>query len=72
VNQRADEIELWEKHLQETRYVGEVGLDAGPRYYRSLEKLKNTFLLAFWSRAQGLAEKFSQYIASALPRWFWI
>ena len=67
VNQRADEIELWEKHLQETRYVGEVGLDAGPRYYRSLEKQKNTFLLAFWSRAQGLAEKFSQYIASALP-----
>jgi TatD DNase family protein len=43
VHQRADEIELWEKYLQETRYVGEVGLDAGPRYYRSIETQQQIF-----------------------------
>ncbi len=37
VAQRASELPLWEQHLPETRYVGEVGLDAGPRFYRSLE-----------------------------------
>ena len=26
------ELLLWDKHLRETRYVGEVGLDAGPQY----------------------------------------
>lgn len=37
VAERADELDLWEQHLGETRYVGEVGLDAGPRFYKSLE-----------------------------------
>lgn len=36
VEDRADEIALFEKLVVETRYVGEVGLDAGPRFYRSL------------------------------------
>jgi TatD DNase family protein len=39
----AHEIELWEHHLPETRYVGEVGLDAGPRFYRSLDLQKQVF-----------------------------
>ena len=43
VHERANEIALWEKHLPETRYVGEVGIDAGPRYYRSLEMQKQIF-----------------------------
>jgi len=43
VHERADEIVLWERYLQETRYVGEVGIDAGPRYYRSLELQKEIF-----------------------------
>jgi TatD DNase family protein len=37
VAERSGEIALWEHYLGETRYVGEVGLDAGPQYYRSLE-----------------------------------
>lgn len=37
VAERADELPLWETLLPETRYVGEVGLDAGPRFYKSLE-----------------------------------
>lgn len=43
VSARADELPLWERHLQETRYVGEIGLDAGPRFYKSLEAQKNVF-----------------------------
>lgn len=37
------EIALFEKLLPYTRYVGEVGLDAGPRYYRSLELQQSIF-----------------------------
>lgn len=43
VAERADELSLWERHLSETRYVGEVGLDAGPRFYKSLDAQKEVF-----------------------------
>ncbi|WP_083900995.1 Qat anti-phage system TatD family nuclease QatD [Azospirillum sp. B4] len=43
VAERAAELPLWERHLPETRYVGEVGLDAGPRFYRSLEAQRHVF-----------------------------
>ena len=43
VGERAREIELWEELLPLTRYVGEVGLDAGPRFYRSFETQKEIF-----------------------------
>jgi TatD DNase family protein len=36
VAERPDDLVLWQRYLPETRYVGEVGLDAGPRFYRSL------------------------------------
>jgi Tat protein secretion system quality control protein TatD with DNase activity len=29
--------------MSETRYVGEVGLDAGPRFYKSLDTQKHVF-----------------------------
>lgn len=35
VGERAGEFPIWEGYLAETRYVGEVGLDAGPRFYGS-------------------------------------
>jgi TatD DNase family protein len=38
VAERAGEVSLLEKYLEEARYVGEVGLDAGPRFYRSLDQ----------------------------------
>lgn len=41
--ERADELMLWERYLPETRYVGEVGLDAGPRFYKSLDAQKQVF-----------------------------
>lgn len=43
VGERADEISLWDKYLPEARYVEEVGIDAGPRYYRSLDLQKEVF-----------------------------
>jgi TatD DNase family protein len=43
VAERAGELALWERHLAETRYVGEVGLDAGPRFYKSLDVQKQVF-----------------------------
>ncbi len=43
VAERSEEIELFEQLLPESRYVGEVGLDAGPRHYRSFELQKSIF-----------------------------
>lgn len=43
VAERASELALFEDLLPQTRYVGEVGLDAGPRFYRSFEKQKEVF-----------------------------
>jgi TatD DNase family protein len=37
------DVSLWDSYLEQTRYVGEVGLDAGPRYYKSFELQKEIF-----------------------------
>lgn len=39
----ASEIDLWEQILPATRYVGEVGLDASPAHFRSLDQQKDVF-----------------------------
>lgn len=41
--ERSGELELWERYLPEARYIGEVGLDAGPRFYKSLDAQKQVF-----------------------------
>jgi TatD DNase family protein len=43
VGELASEISLWEEYLPQARYIGEVGLDAGPRYFRSLELQRRVF-----------------------------
>lgn len=43
VAERASELSLREAHLTETRYVGEVGLDAGLRFYKSFDLQKQVF-----------------------------
>lgn len=43
VAERSDEFALWEECLPQARYVGEVGLDAGPRFFRSLDAQKKIF-----------------------------
>jgi len=37
------ELALFEKYLPETRYVGEVGLDAGPAHYKTYQRQKLVF-----------------------------
>ena len=43
VAERFDEVDLFEKLLPRSRYVGEVGIDAGPRHYQSFELQKAIF-----------------------------
>jgi TatD DNase family protein len=43
VADRESELPLLEQLLPETRYVGEVGLDAGPRLYRSFAAQERVF-----------------------------
>jgi TatD DNase family protein len=43
VAERAAEITIWDQHLKEARYIGEIGLDAGPRFYKSLPEQKRIF-----------------------------
>nr|WP_319250613.1 Qat anti-phage system TatD family nuclease QatD [uncultured Celeribacter sp.] len=43
VAQRASELSLFEELVHSTRYVGEVGLDAGHRFYPSFERQKLVF-----------------------------
>ena len=43
VAEHAHEITLWERYLDQTRYVGEVGLDARPRGRASLPQQKAVF-----------------------------
>ena len=43
VADHAKELTLWEEYLPEASYIGEVGLDAGPKYFRSLDLQKQVF-----------------------------
>ena len=43
LGERAAEISEWEKCLPEARFVGEVGLDAGPQFFRTIEIQKQVF-----------------------------
>jgi TatD DNase family protein len=43
VQKRGSEIAIWRDYLPRARYVGEVGLDAGPAFYASFEDQKKVF-----------------------------
>lgn len=43
VAERAGELALFERQLGQARYVGEIGLDAGPRYYRNVDDQQRVF-----------------------------
>ena len=43
IAERAAEISLWEEYLPQARYIGEVGLDAGSKYYGSFDLQKDVF-----------------------------
>lgn len=43
VAERENELPIFERYLEEARYVGEIGLDAGPRFYRSFTAQERVF-----------------------------
>ncbi len=43
VTERESELPLFERYLPDARYVGEVGLDAGPRFYKSFAAQERVF-----------------------------
>jgi TatD DNase family protein len=43
VGERPNELRIFENYLAETHFVGEVGLDASPRYYASFAEQKRIF-----------------------------
>lgn len=43
VAEREGELPLFEHYLPDARYVGEIGLDAGPRFYSSFEAQERVF-----------------------------
>jgi len=43
VSERANELSLWKEYLPQARYIGEVGLDAGPKFYKSFDLQKQIF-----------------------------
>ncbi len=44
VRERAGELSLFEKLLPTARYVGEIGLDAGPKFYSSFADQERVFV----------------------------
>lgn len=44
VAERESELTLFHRHLAETRFVGEIGLDAGPRFYKSFDAQERVFV----------------------------
>lgn len=43
VAERHNEVTLWENYLPQAHFIGEVGLEASPRYFRSFELQKQVF-----------------------------
>lgn len=43
VAERGGELPLFERYLPEARYVGEIGLDAGPRFYKNFAAQERVF-----------------------------
>ncbi|ODB38094.1 hydrolase TatD [Pseudomonas mosselii] len=43
VAEREGELALFERLLEGTRYIGEIGLDAGPKFYSSFEAQERVF-----------------------------
>jgi len=38
-----EDVDVWDKYVHEARFIGEIGIDAGPRYYKSLDAQKQVF-----------------------------
>lgn len=43
VGERSEEIVLWDEYFNDSRYIGEVGLDASPQHYKTLTAQQKIF-----------------------------
>jgi TatD DNase family protein len=79
VAERENELPIFERYLSDARYVGEIGLDAGPRFYRSFPTQERVFerILRACAEQGGkiltvhsvrAASKVLNHIESALPQ----
>lgn len=66
VAERADELALWKKYFPQARYIGEVGLDASPRFYRSLDQQKLVFERILQSCGKGKEKVLSVHSTRAV------
>lgn len=66
--EHASEIELWEKLLPKSRYVGEVGLDGSPKFYKSLSLQKDIFyrILTACAKSEGKIISIHSYRAVSI------
>ena len=55
INNEQSEIGIWEKYFPKAKYIGEVGLDASPRYYPYFENQQKVFnrILSMCSKTGG-------------------
>jgi TatD DNase family protein len=68
IAERADELPLFEKLLEQTRYVGEIGLDAGPRFYASLPEQERVFARILAASAEQGAKILSVHSVRAVGK----
>ena len=66
--ERAHEIGLWAEYLPQARYVGEVGLDAGPRFYKSFDKQLEVFQQVLRKCAQVGDKIITVHSVRAVPK----
>ena len=43
IGQRVNDLAIFERYFAETRFIGEIGLDASPRYYSTFSEQKRVF-----------------------------
>jgi len=43
VAEHPEDVDVWAKYVHQARFIGEIGIDAGPRYYKSLDAQKQVF-----------------------------
>lgn len=51
------DVEAWDAYFDQTRYIGEVGLDASPRFYKTLSQQREIFSHVLQRCAQGVDPK---------------
>ena len=65
--EREGELSEWECYLPQTRYIGEVGLDASPRFYKSLDVQMRVFRIVLERCAEAGGKILSVHSVRSAP-----